>query len=224
MRTPSRRGSPTTTLASAAESASTTAPDKAARNDRLSDRGAFLSGLRRHLANDFLDVQIELRRPRAGVGPEHRGIERVGLCHEAHRVAYDRRVRPKQGRRRRGAREGNDVLATQVLEQVTRATTDELQRALGQEPRDDDRSYDPLGEIRGRRRRLDDRRHPREQCGRELLEHSPDREIEGIDVDRRTLERQTDMLADETSGLRQGLDAAVEVNMSVRQLAPPRLA
>ena len=65
-------------------------------------------------------------------------------------------------------------------------------------PRLDDAPDDELGEVGGRGRGLDDRRHAGEQRRRQLLEHAPDREIERIDVHRRAFERHADVLADES--------------------------
>ena len=83
--------------------------------------------------------------------------------------------------------------------------------------------HDPergFGEIAGRRGRLDDRRHAGEQRRPELLEHPPDREVEGVDVDGDALERGVDVLADEAAALRQRLHLAVDQDPLVGQLAP----
>ena len=74
-------------------------------------------------------------------------------------------------------------------------------------------------EIGRGRRRLHDRRHAGEQGRRQLLEHSPDGEVEGVDVHRRALQRGVDVLADEGAGLRQAFERAVEEHMGVGKFA-----
>lgn len=53
------------------------------------DRGAFLPGLGRHLADYLLHEQLEFRRAGTSVGAEHGGVERVALGGEAHRLPRD---------------------------------------------------------------------------------------------------------------------------------------
>ena len=144
-------------------------------------------------------------RAGGGVGAEQREVERVGLHGEADRVArstlgWARRRRPVRGR----AGEGDDVLAGQVLEQVADAAADQLQRTLGQDAGFDDPADHRLGDVGGLAGRLDDRRHAGEQRGRQLLQHAPAGEVEGVDVDGRTLERHADVLADEAAALARG--------------------
>ena len=59
---------------------------------------------------------------------------------------------------------------------------------------------------------------PARKAGRELLEHSPHRKIERIDVDRRAFARQIQVLPDEAAALREAFEAAVENHLAVRQL------
>ncbi len=191
------------------------------RHDRLADRGALLAGLDRHLARDFLHEERELRRSRPRIRSEDGGIERVRLGDEAHGVTHDGRMRAKLRCGRRRTRERDDVLAAEVVEQVADAAADELQGSRGQDPGLDDPTHDELGQVAGRRRGLDDCRHAGEQRWRELLEHAPDREIECIDMHGRAFERHAHVLADEAAALRQRLDAAVQVDMAVRQLTRP---
>ncbi len=60
-----------------------------------------------------------------------------------------------------------------------------------------------FGEVRGRGGGLHDGGHACKDRRRELFEHSPHREIEGVDVDGRPVERGVDVLADEGAVLRQ---------------------
>ena len=128
-------------------------------------------------------------------------------------------MRPERLGRRRGAGEGHRVLAREVVEEAAEAAADELQRAFRQDPRLDDAPHDRLGKVGRRGRRLHDRRHAREERGGQLLEHAPDGEIERIDVDRGTLQRHADVLADERAALRQCLDVAVDEYVAVGELA-----
>ena len=73
---------------------------------------------------------------------------------------------------------------TSAAEEIAKAAADELNGAFRQEPALDDAPEDEFREIRGGRRGLDDRRHARQQRGRELLEHAPHREVVGVDEHR----------------------------------------
>ena len=83
------RGSPTVTSPSAVLSAASAASITDGGHEGAADGGAFLPGLHRHLAHDFLDEEIELRRAWRGIGAEHRGVQRVTLRDEAHALARD---------------------------------------------------------------------------------------------------------------------------------------
>ena len=76
---------------------------------------------------------VELGRSRACIRPEDRGIQRIRFGDEAHGMAHDGRVRAQLRRGRRRARERDDVLAAEVVEQVADAAADQLQctRAAG---------------------------------------------------------------------------------------------
>jgi hypothetical protein len=76
-----------------------------------------------------------------------------------------------------------------MIEQVAGRAHDELQRALGKNVRLD---HDPdrmFGEVAGRGGGLHDRGHAGEDGGAKLLQHAPDGEIEGVDVNRDALQR-----------------------------------
>ena len=190
MRVSSARGSPTLVFASRSPSACSTASRYCGRRHGAADGGAFLPRLDRHLGRDFLDEQVEFGRARRGVGAEQRGVEAVLLGDEADatRAITVGCVRSLSAVVRR-AGEADHVLAGQMVEQVADAADDQLDRARREDVRLDHDPERGLGQIGGRRRRLHDRRNAREQGRRELLEHSPDREVEGVDVHRRALER-----------------------------------
>ncbi len=193
----------------------------AAGHERLADRRAFLPGLHRHLARDFAHEQVELGRSRRSVRPEDRGVQRIGFGDEPHRMADHRRVRAQLRRRRRRTGERHHVLAIEVIEQVADATADQLQCPGRQQPGLDDAPYDELRQVTRRGRRLHQRGHARQQRRRQLFEHAPDRKVEGVDVYCRAFERDADVLADERSALRQGLDSAIQIDAAVRQFARP---
>ena len=205
MRTCSSRGSPTTTLASAALIACAAASACAA--------GTIALRIAVHFCPAFAVISRTTSRtnasnsgwPGAASRPEHAGVDRIGLADEAHRVRDDRRMRAQLLRRARRTRERHDVLARQMIEQIAEAAADQLQRALRQDAGLDDAPDHQLGEIGSRGRRLHDRRHAGQQRRRQLLEHAPDREVERVDVDRRAFQRHADVLADERAGLRQHL-------------------
>ena len=183
------------------------------------DGGALLARLDRHLGRDFLDEQVELGRSGRRIRPEQRGVEAVLLGDEADRFASDSRMRLELERRVRRACEAHDVLAGQMVEQVTDAADDQLDRARRQDVGFDHDLERSFGEVGGRRGRLHDGGHAREQRRRQLLEHSPHREVERVDVHRRALQRGVDVLADERALLRQTFELAVEQNVRVGQLA-----
>ncbi len=189
------------------------------RHQRLADRRALLTGLHGHLARDFLDEERELGRSGPGIRAKNGGIERIRLRDETHAVPHDRRVRAKLRRRRGRPGEGNDVLAAEVVEQVADAAADELQRTGRQDSGLDDAPHDELRQVARGGRGLHDRRHAGEQCRREFFKHSPDREVEGIDVHGGALERHADVLADEGSAPGEPLERAVEVDAAVREFA-----
>jgi hypothetical protein len=106
-----------------------------------------------------------------------------------------------------------------VLEQVANAAADQLHGARRQNPGFHHDAQGALGEIRGLGRRLDDRRHAREQRRRQLFQHAPDREVERVDVHRGALKRHTDVLADEGAGPGEGFEPAIHIHPAVGKLA-----
>ncbi len=128
-------------------------------------------------------------------------------------------MRPQTLRRSRGTSERNHVLTGQVLEEVANTAADELDRSLRENPRLDDTVKHSLRQIGGGRGRLDDRGHAGEQRRGQLLQHSPNGKIEGVDVDRRPLQRNTDMLADKGAALGEDFRRAVDVHLVIGQLA-----
>ena len=184
--------------------------DHGLRNERAPNGGAFLPRLHRHLLHDLLHEEVELLAARRRVGPKHREVERVGLGVEADVVVEDRRLRPERACRLGRAGERHGALGIVVIEEVAGAAAHELDGTVGEDPRLDHGAEHRFGEVGGQRRRLHDRGHAGEQRRRQLLEHPPDRKVEGIDVHRHALERDAYVPADEGAALRQRFHLAVD--------------
>ncbi len=119
----------------------------------------------------------------------------------------------------RGTREGDDILAAQVLEEIAHGAADELDGAVGKYSGIHHAPEDLLRQIRGDGGGLDDDGHSCEQRRRQLLEHPPDGEVERVDVHGRAFQRNTDVLSDEGPALGQCFDAAVDEHPIVGKLA-----
>ncbi len=189
------------------------------RNDTADGR-AFLAGFHRHLARDFLDEEIELLSAGAGVKAEDGGVEAVCLHGETHGIRNDRLVRLQTLAGRGGAGESHHILAFDMVEKIADGAADELQRTFRQQAGFDDTANHELGEIGRLAGRLDDRGNAGKQGRRDLFQHAPAREIEGVDMHGNTLERAQDMLCGKALILGKLLDIAIKENACIRQLAP----
>ena len=192
------RGSPTTTRR---------APPAAPRARRAT-RAAGTSALR--MAVHFCPALTVISRTTSRTNSSNSGVpaaasgarieelsESVSAVKRTELAMHDRVLAQlERGGGRAG--EGHDVLAGEVIEQIAHAAADQLHRPLRQDPRLDDAAEHALGEVAGLRRRLHDRRHAGEQRRRQLLQHAPHREIEGVDVHRGAFERHAEVLADES--------------------------
>ena len=167
------------------------------RGDDATDRRAFLAGLHRHLADDFLDEEVELFRAGRGIKAKHGGVEAVGLHGESHGIFDDGPVRPEALTRRGRTCEGHGVLSLDMVEQVADRAADELQCAFRQNAGVDDAADHQFGEIGRLARRLDDSGNAGQQCRRQLFQHAPAGEIEGVDMHRNALQGAEDMLRGE---------------------------
>ncbi len=189
------------------------------RHDRAPDRSALLAGLDRHLGHDALDEQVELGVVDAHVGPEHGAVEGVCLDAELDTAVQHVGVGAQHARGVGRAGERDRVLHLELVEQPRRAAGEQLERALGEDAGLDDPTYDELGEVGRLAGRLDDRGHPGEEGRGELLEHAPDREVEGVDLHRDAGPRGVDVLPDEGAAATELLEPAVEDDGVVGQLA-----
>jgi hypothetical protein len=171
-----------------------------------------------HLGDDALDEEVELGIVHRHVGAEDRAVQRVGLDAEADAAVQHGRVlaQDRGGVRRAGERDG--VLLAELVQQRARAAADQLQAALGQDAGGDDLPDHRLGDVRRLAAGLDDAGQAREERGRELLEHAPDGEVEGVDLDRDAGPRGVDVLADEGAGATEPFRRPVEHDGVVGQL------
>ena len=191
-----------------------------ARGDDAADGGALLARLHRHLAGDLACT----KRSNSGVPGPASGPRIAALRLSASMVkrvefstiaGCELQLAAGPG----GAGEGDDVLAGDVVEEVADGAGDELQRAGGQDAGVDDPAHGELGQVGGLARGLHDAGHAGDQRRRDLLQHAPDREVEGVDVDGDAFERGQDVLGGEAAVLRQELDVAVGEDAGVRELA-----
>src|SRR6202165_2106270 len=189
-------------------------------DERAADAGASLTRLGGDLPTYLLDEEVEFLRPCHGIWPEDRAVEGVGLGVEPRGPDGDRLVSPQRCGRVRASREGNEVLATEVIEQVADTAAPQLHGALRERSRRDDVAHHGGGEVCRRAGRFDDRRYSGEHRGRELLEHAPYREIECVDLQGDAGERRVHVPPDKGSFLADGLDVAVDEHVAVGQLAP----
>ena len=118
------------------------------------------------------------------------------------------------------AGEGDDVLAGEMFEQIAGGAHDELQRAARQNPGVQHDAHGRFGDIARRGGRFHDGRNACEQGRPELLQHTPDGEVEGVDVQGHALERCIDVLADERAPLPDRLHGAIDQDRVVGELAP----
>ncbi|MPM21378.1 hypothetical protein SDC9_67822 [bioreactor metagenome] len=115
------------------------------------------------------------------------------------------------------AGEGHQVAVVQMVQQVAGRAGDELQRALRQQTGCDHQTDAGPGDVAGRGGRLDDGRHAGQEGRRELLQHAPDREVEGIDLHRHAGAAGVDVLTLEAVVLGEDLDRTVDDDVAVRQ-------
>ena len=83
------------------------------------------------------------------------------------------------------------------VEQTPGPAGDQLQAALGQQSGSDDLLHHGLGQVGRLRGGFDHGGHAGQEGRAELLQHSPDREVEGVDLQRNPTARRVDVLADE---------------------------
>jgi len=190
------------------------------RHDDAPDRGAFLSRLDGHFPANFLDEEVKLLRTRCSVDTENRGVETVGLHGEANRVLQDRRAGFQLLSGGRGPGEGDDVLFSNMIEEIAGRSGHDLQGTIGQDAGFKNSPHHKFGQIGGLRGGFDNAGHPGDQRRCDLFQHAPDREIEGIYVNGNTQKRGQDMLSGKGTVARERLDRSFRQHLGVRQLAP----
>ena len=109
-----------------------------------------------------------------------------------------------------------------MIQQIACRARNQLQRPIGQDAHIQDAADHEFRQIGGLAGRLHQCRHPGDQRRRDLFQHPPDREVEGVDMHRHALQGRQDMLAGEAGILRQRLDRAIGDQLRIRQF-PPRL-
>ncbi len=152
------------------------------RHDGAPDGGALLAGLDGHLGDHGLDEGVELRRALDRVRAQDGGVERVGLGGEADAALHNVRVRLQRVGRGRGAGEGHEVAVVEVVQERAGRAGDELQGPLRQDVGLDHGLDHGRRHIAGGRGGLDDGGNAGDERGRKLLQHAPDREVEGVDL------------------------------------------
>jgi len=188
-------------------------------HDDAADGGAFLPRFCRHLAVGFLDEDIECGGAGGHVGAKDRGIQAVLLGDETHGVREDVGRRAQHGAGGRRAGETHHVLSAEPVEQIAGAAGDELQCALGQNAALQHHSHRKFRYVSRGGGGLDDGGHAGQQGRGELFQHPPDREVEGVDMQRDALQRHRHVLTHEAAGLAEAFKIAVEVDIAVGHLA-----
>ena len=119
------------------------------------------------------------------------------------------------------AGERDHILTVHVIQQIARASGNQLQRAFGQYPAVDHQAHASFGHIGRGGCGFDDRGHPCQQGRGEFFQHAPDRKVERVDMQRGTLQRGADMLPLKLARAAQLFGATVKIDMPIRHLAPP---
>ncbi|MDT4825452.1 hypothetical protein FQZ97_587380 [compost metagenome] len=189
------------------------------RDDGAADGSALLPGLDRHLAGDFLDEEVELRIVRGDFRGEDGAVQRVRLGVEGDGVAHQVGVHPQLGGGVGRTGEGHHVLALQAVQQVAGAADHQLQATFREQAGFVHQAHGGFSEIAGGGGGFDDARHAGEEARRELLQHAPDREVEGVDVHGQAAARHQDMGAGEGALLAQRHGRTFVDDVSRRQLA-----
>ena len=219
MRVLSSRGSPIVRASSLALIAFMTASTLRMGDHDAADGRAFLACLGCHFAQDFLDEEGELLRAFGGIGAKDRGVEAVLLGDEACRVLRNGRVTAQHERGLGGACEADHILGAEAVKEIPHAARNQLESALGEKPalkHDFDCEFSDIG---GGARGLHNGGDACEQGWRELFEHPPDGEVEGVDMDTDAAQRRADVLAHERAVARELLQITINIDMRFGKLA-----
>ena len=114
-----------------------------------------------------------------------------------------------------GIGEGDVITVIQVVQQVTGGTGDQLDGALWKDAGFHHEAHAGLGDISGGGGRLDHARHAGDERWCEFLQHAPDREVEGVDLNRGAGQRGVDVGALERSVLGQDFGGTVDNHIVV---------
>ena len=180
-------------------------------NDPANGR-AFLTGLDRHFPGDLLDEQVKFLVTGLYRRPEDGTVQGIRFHGEWNTVGEQVRVVAQTLACGCRAGEGHHVLLVQMLQQVPGAATDQLNSPFGQGAQVNHGRYHRLGQVGGCRCRLDNDRHARRDTGCQFLQHPPDREVVGIDVDGHAVLGRQDMTTHETTFTGQALHVTFHHN------------
>ncbi len=188
-------------------------------DEGAADRGALLSGLDGHLGDDAGDEEVELFGAGCGIGTEQGEVQRVRLGEEPGAALGHAVESGEVAGGVRGTGERDRVLFGEMVEERGDVAIDQLDRAVGKQTGLDHVVDDRAGQMGGIGGGLDDDGDAGDKHRTELLEHAPDGEVEGVDLQCESLPGGQDVAADEGAVLRQALDSPVEVDGRVRHLA-----
>ena len=188
------------------------------RNQNAPNGGTFLPRLDGHFARYLFGEQVKFRRACHRVGAEDGGVQAVALGDKPHPLPGHHRVVLQLDGGAGGTGKGHRILAVQLIENVPGAAHHQLQRPGGQQAGFDHNAHGGLTQRRRRAGRFDNGRHARQQGRTQFLQHPPDREVEGIDMQRQPVARGKHMLADEAALLRQRRRAAIHQHGVIGQL------
>ena len=146
------------------------------------DGRALLTCLNRHLPDHLGYKQAELGGSRFGRWPEEGGVQGIGLGVESDRPVDNPGMGSEESCGGGRSGEANRVLSVEVVEQVPDAATDQLESAVREDAGVDDQTHHGLGQERRGGGRLDDGGQAGQERRGQLLQGSPAREVEGVDL------------------------------------------
>ena len=219
IRTPSAAGLPTVVLASRADAASTTASRCCAGTNARRIAVHFCPALTVISATRPLTYRSNSGVPGAASGPRiDRFSESASPVNRTLRATRSGCVRSFAAV---DAEPVNPTLSCSVRwsNRSPRPPATNCTEPAGSRPESTISSTSFAVEERGRAGRLDQRRDAGQERRRQLLQRTPDREVERVDLHRDAVQRGADVLADEGAAAAERLEAAVDVDRVVGQLA-----
>src|SRR6185312_11468878 len=167
------------------------------RHENAADGGAFLTGLHGHFLPQLPDEEVPLGHAGLHVLAEHQAIQGIRFHIEGDIFTQDVGMGAELQTGGGRAGKGHHVLRAHMIQQVPGTPADQLQGAGRQNTGPVDLPDNGFRQERGDGGGFDDGGDTREQVYRYFLKHPPDREVEGIDMDRDPLLRHQDMMGHE---------------------------